>query len=70
MRNIMLMGALKLIMYVHFYYSRNCYKCGLKFIKSDGCNYMTCACGAHMCYVCGQAVTNHGHFSSTKNENL
>ena len=31
---------------------RTCPKCNNKFIKSVGCNRMTCACGMKMCYVC------------------
>ena len=44
---------------------RTCPKCKKKFIKSDGCNKMTCACGMKMCYVCREPlVTNtpYNHF--------
>jgi len=31
---------------------RTCPRCKKKFIKTDGCNKMTCPCGMKMCYVC------------------
>ena len=43
---------------------RNCNKCKQPFIKSDGCNKMTCPqCGNLQCYLCGVDVTaNYAHF--------
>lgn len=42
---------------------RKCYKCTRTFFKEEGCNKMTCFCGAMMCYICDQPVKNYGHFS-------
>jgi hypothetical protein len=35
----------------------------VKFFKEEGCNKMTCSCGAQMCYVCGQPVKSYKHFN-------
>ncbi|XP_067009558.2 E3 ubiquitin-protein ligase RNF216 [Anabrus simplex] len=55
---------------------RECWKCKRKFIKQDGCNKMTCTCGARMCYLCRQPVDDYSHFHRgacplySKNEEL
>ncbi|XP_050458717.1 uncharacterized protein LOC126855281 isoform X2 [Cataglyphis hispanica] len=41
---------------------RKCYKCSRTFFKEEGCNKMTCLCGAQMCYICDKPVTSYGHF--------
>ncbi|KAF6741511.1 hypothetical protein DFP72DRAFT_1083736 [Ephemerocybe angulata] len=42
---------------------RSCPKCGKGFIKTDGCNKMTCPqCGTLSCYVCKKAIGGYDHF--------
>jgi len=41
---------------------RKCNRCGLRFLKAEGCNQMTCRCGNRQCYVCGQNVLDYSHF--------
>ena len=41
---------------------RECVKCGYKFYKEEGCNKMTCKCGAKMCYLCKKEVKDYSHF--------
>ena len=41
---------------------RHCYSCKKPFFKQDGCNKMTCECGAKMCYLCRKPVTDYRHF--------
>ncbi|XP_047477053.1 E3 ubiquitin-protein ligase RNF216-like isoform X2 [Penaeus chinensis] len=42
---------------------RECSNCKKRFIKSDGCNKMTCPCGTIMCYICRKPVANYDHFN-------
>jgi hypothetical protein len=47
---------------------RVCPSCKKKFIKSDGCNKMTCACGMKLCYVCNTPLAKGNpylHFCQT-----
>ena len=41
---------------------RTCWSCKKPFVKVDGCNKMTCECGAQMCYLCRQPVQSYKHF--------
>ena len=43
---------------------RECLKCKTKFYKLEGCNKMTCSCGAKVCYICRKDITkqNYSHF--------
>lgn len=42
--------------------TRTCYQCKRAFFKEEGCNKMTCPCGAMMCYICNQPVNSYNHF--------
>ncbi|CAG0898458.1 unnamed protein product [Darwinula stevensoni] len=42
---------------------RTCSKCGTRFMKEEGCNKMTCSCGAKMCYLCKKPVEDYSHFA-------
>ncbi len=39
---------------------RTCPRCSLSFIKSSGCNKLTCVCGYQMCYVCRKGLNGPG----------
>lgn len=41
---------------------RFCPRCNQNFIIGDGCNKITCACGAKCCYLCGVVVADYSHF--------
>ncbi|KAH1008313.1 hypothetical protein HUJ05_008879 [Dendroctonus ponderosae] len=42
--------------------TRTCFSCKKSFIKTRGCNKMTCTCGASMCYICSQLISGYEHF--------
>lgn len=48
---------------------RKCHKCGRPFFKEDGCNKITCPCGAVVCYVCDTPVTGYDHFAGQGSTN-
>jgi len=41
---------------------RTCKKCDCGFMKTDGCNKMTCRCGTTMCYICRSSKIGYEHF--------
>lgn len=42
---------------------KECYKCGFMLEKNDGCNHITCKCGAQWCWLC-RAICESGHFQA------
>jgi TRIAD3 protein (E3 ubiquitin-protein ligase RNF216) len=47
---------------------RSCPKCKTSFVKSEGCNKMSCPCGTKMCYICRETVDKkdpYKHFCQT-----
>ncbi|KAK3077167.1 hypothetical protein LTS18_011036, partial [Coniosporium uncinatum] len=40
---------------------RTCPQCNTSFVKSAGCNKLTCVCGYNMCYVCRQKIGDEGY---------
>ncbi|MEJ1272512.1 hypothetical protein NN561_003363 [Cricetulus griseus] len=41
---------------------RKCQQCRASHIQSEGCNHMSCCCGAQMCYVCRVSIHVYDHF--------
>ena len=41
---------------------RKCPCCSLAFVKSDGCNKVTCRCGLTCCYLCRASPIDYEHF--------
>lgn len=39
---------------------RTCPRCGTSFVKSSGCNKLTCVCGYSMCYICRKNIGKAG----------
>lgn len=49
---------------------RNCPACAQEFTRIDGCNKMTCVCGAKSCYLCRQRVQDYTHFYNDFGANI
>ena len=48
--------------------TRNCPKCNSKIWRTEGCNHMTCTCGANFCWRCRHVyVRNHEHHDCSLN---
>ena len=47
-------------------HSKNCPQCNKSVEKSGGCNHITCKCGAHFCWLCGEDITKAGYNHFTK----
>ncbi|KAL3120814.1 hypothetical protein niasHT_008106 [Heterodera trifolii] len=45
-----------------------CAKCKMSFVKHDGCNKVTCPCGATHCYICRQNNITYAHFCACLQE--
>ncbi len=41
---------------------RQCDKCKTALEKVEGCNKLTCRCGASMCYLCKKPNIDYAHF--------
>ena len=50
---------------------RHCHSCKKPFFKTEGCNLMTCQCGASMCYLCRKPVNDYRrHFFGGDGEGI
>ncbi|QKX54861.1 uncharacterized protein TRUGW13939_01951 [Talaromyces rugulosus] len=48
---------------------RTCPRCNLSFVKSSGCNKLTCVCGYSMCYLCRKALNSTPGDTTNNNNN-
>merc|ERR1712029_285880 len=45
---------------------RKCLRCKKPSVLIDGCNKVTCQCGAMMCYICRQPIEGYNHFENRR----
>ncbi|OCT63962.1 ring finger protein 216 L homeolog isoform X1 [Xenopus laevis] len=41
---------------------RKCHVCATELIKAEGCNRLSCRCGAQICYLCRAPINGYDHF--------
>ncbi|KAE8580093.1 hypothetical protein XENTR_v10024301 [Xenopus tropicalis] len=41
---------------------RKCHICATELIKAEGCNRLSCRCGAQICYLCRAPINGYDHF--------
>jgi len=51
------------------YHGKRCPRCQIPTEKNDGCDHMTCRCGAHWCYICGAESTASNIYPHIRSHN-
>uniref|UniRef100_A0A0C9QJK2 Rnf216_1 protein n=3 Tax=Fopius arisanus TaxID=64838 RepID=A0A0C9QJK2_9HYME len=50
--------------------ARKCYNCKKAYFKEEGCNKITCPCGAIMCYLCDKKIRDYSHFRGQGSDDM
>lgn len=48
--------------------AKECPECGVMTEKTSGCDHITCRCGAHWCFVCGERQTSQSIYAHLSKE--